>query len=103
MAIRQYNLTITATPQRLSSVLTADPAVGGSRDEALLELQLTATADCFIGHAAVTTSVYARKIFADVAGGGPVQLGPYDMGRVKLSDLYVVGTSGTLNIFAVPF
>lgn len=103
MAARQYNLTITAVAQRLSAAIPTDPNRGGTRDEACREIWISATTDCFLGDAAVTTSVYGKKIFADAAGTPLYKLGPFDAGPVKLSDLYVVGTSGTLNLITIPF
>lgn len=103
MASRSYQLTITAAAQRLSEALT-DKTVGGPEDVAYRQLELTASVDCFMGStAALTTSAYGRKLFAAAAGTQSVVIGPFESGPVKLSDLYVIGTSGTLNIFGIPF
>jgi hypothetical protein len=103
MSLRSYQLTITAAAQRLSSILP-DPAVGGKSDESFREIHLTSDTDCFIGAtSAITTSVYGLKIFAQVAGQYPIELGPYDTGPIKLSDIWVIGTSGILHILGIPF
>jgi hypothetical protein len=99
----QYTLTITAAPQRLSQAIPTDKTRGATQDLAIRELWVSAGTDCFIGDANVTTSVYGKKIFADTATTPAYRLGPYDCGPIKLSDIYVVGTSGTLFLLAVPY
>lgn len=102
MSLRQYQLTITAAPQKLSAVL-ANTERGGPQDEAYRQIILSADADCFIGNsAALTTSNYGLKIFAQVAGVYPIDLGAEDAGAIKLSDIWVVGTSGVLHILGIP-
>lgn len=99
----QYTLTITAVAQRLSQAIPADKTRGATQDLALRELWVSASADCFLGDSNVTTSVYGKKIFADAATTPDYKFGPYDAGPIKLSDIFVVGTSGTLFLFAVPY
>lgn len=102
MAARDYTLTITAAAQRLSSVL-ADTQPGGTRDEAFRQLILQADTDCFIGASSgVTTTTYGTKIFAATASTAPLTIGAFDGGPIKLSDLYVIGTSGKLHILGLP-
>lgn len=103
MAARHYQMTITAAPQRLSVALPApDPSRGGSEDEAFREIQLQTETDCFIGaSASMTTSNYGFKMVS--AQTQPYRIGPFDAGPVKLSDLFVIGTSGTLHILAIPY
>ena len=102
MAARHYNLTITAVAQPLSNALSPTTR-GGQSDEAYRHLILTTETDCFIGASGVTTSVYGFKLFAQTATTVPIEIGPFDTGPVKLSDLYVIGTSGTLHILGIPF
>lgn len=100
MSLRHFTLTITAAAQRLSSVLSPTTP-GGSADEAYREIQLTTETDCFIGNSAVTTADYGVKILS--AATLPVKIGPFESGPVKLSEIYVVGTSGKLHVLGVPF
>lgn len=103
MALRSYQLTITAAAQPLSAVL-ANTQRGGPNDEAFREILLTADTDCFIGAtSAITTSTYGLKIFAQVSTQYPFELGPFDDGPIKLSDIWVIGTSGVLHILGIPF
>ncbi len=100
MSVRHFTLTITAAAQRLSSVL-ADTQPGGTRDEAYSELQISTETDCFIGKSDVTTADYGIKVLA--AATLPVKIGPFNSGPVKLSEIYVIGTSGKLHIFGIPY
>lgn len=102
MSLRMYNLTVTATAQPLSAAL-ANTTRGGVNDEACRQIILSMdTADCFIGDSTVTTSVYGKKLFVDTASTEQLVFGPFESGPIKLSDLYVVGTSGKLHILTVP-
>lgn len=105
MASRSYQLTITAAPQRLSVALPApDPSRGGTEDEAFREIWLSCETDCFLGSSSsLTTTTYGKKLFADAATTPLYKIGPFDAGPVKLSDLFVVGTSGILHIFGIPY
>lgn len=102
MAARHYTLAITAAAQRLSNALSPTTR-GGSADEAFRQVRLTASTDCFIGGADVTTTAYGQKLFAEAATTVPCDIGPFPDGPVKLSDLFVVGTSGTLYILGIPY
>lgn len=103
MASRSYQLTITAAPQRLSVALPVTER-GGPQDEAFRQIILSTETDCFIGSSsALTTSNYGKKIFADTNATEPTVIGPFPDGPVKLSDIFVVGTSGVLHIFAIPY
>jgi hypothetical protein len=101
MAARDFTLTITAAAQRLSAAI---PTVSGAAgpDEAYRQIFLTTETDCFIGgSSALTTSNYGYKVVA--AQTLPLVIGPFTTGPVKLSDLWVIGTSGKLHIFGIPF
>lgn len=100
MAARHFTLTITTAAQRLSSVLSPS-TVGGTVDEAYRQICLTTETDCFVGGSGVTTSDYGYKVVA--AQTLPLVIGPFETGPVKLSDIYVIGTSGKLHIFGIPF
>ena len=103
MAARNYQLSITAAPQRLSVALP-DPERGGKQDEACRQIILSTETDCFIGaSAAMTTSIYGKKLFADTNATQPLVIGPFPDGPVKLSDIFVIGTSGVLHIFTIPY
>lgn len=103
MSVRQYTLTITAAAQPLSNAIAVDPSRGGPRDEAMHQIILSTETDCFIGDPSVTTSLYGKKLFADTASTEPLVIGPFEAGAVKLSEIYVVGTSGVLHILAFPY
>jgi hypothetical protein len=103
-------LTLTGNVQRLSEAL-ADPRPGGPGDVPFRSLHLQpdgANANAiFLGaSAALTTSVYGVRLPASASG---VPSAPYvfefsSEGPLKLSHLYVRGTSGEkLHIFGVPF
>ena len=104
MSARDFTLTVTAVAQRLS---VAIPTVAGAPgpDEAYRQLVLTAeTADCFIGaSSALTTTNFGFKLFVAAATTIPLGIGPFDAGPIKLSDIWVIGTSGKLHIFGVPY
>lgn len=101
MAARDFSLTITAAAQPLSAALS-DTQRGGKVDESYRQIQLSCETDCYIGgSSSLTTSAYGYKLLA--AATQPLTIGPFESGPVKLSDLYVIGTSGKLHIFGIPF
>lgn len=103
MAARHYQLTITAAAQRLSVAIPVTER-GGPQDEAFREIILSTETDCFIGgSSALTTTSYGKKLFADAATTPLYKIGPFPDGPVKLSDIFVVGTSGVLHIFGIPY
>ncbi len=103
MAVRDFTLTITAAAQKLSSAL-ANTERGGAQDEAYRQIILTCETDCFIGaSSSLTTSTYGYKLFAATNATMPLVIGPFDAGPVKLSDLWVIGTSGKLHILGVTY
>lgn len=106
MAARMYNLTVTAAAQPLSAAIPTDPTRGGTRDEAMRQVLLSMdTAVAFVGDSTVTTTSYGVEVFVAASPNNPlpVTIGPFETGPFKLSDLYVVGTSGKLHILAIPF
>ena len=106
MAARMFNLTVTAVAQPLSAALASPTTRGGSQDEAFRQILLSMdTAVAFIGDSTVTTSSYGVEVFVAASPNNPlpVSIGPFDAGAVKLSDLYVIGTSGKLHILAIPY
>lgn len=99
--VKDYQLTITAAAQRLSGALT-DQSIGGKEDVPFRQLLITTETDCFLGgSSALTTSNYGIKVLA--AQTLPVVIGPFSTGPVKLSDLWVIGTSGKIHILGIPF
>jgi hypothetical protein len=115
MAFRHYALTLTGAPQRLSSVL-ADPTVGGAQDVPLRQVFFQAdvanAAALYIGGDALVTAIshafsLQPLLIAAQAALQPsyvVSVGPYEMGPLKLSDFWVLGTNGQrLMIGVVPF
>jgi hypothetical protein len=101
--VKDFTLTITAVAQRLSSVL-ADPTVGGKDDIPYRQVILSTETDCFIGGSStLTTSNYGKKVFVDTNATPPLVLGPIADGSIKLSDVWVIGTSGKLHILGVAY
>ena len=101
MAVRDFTLTITAAAQKLSTAL-ANTERGGPQDESYRQLIITTETDCFLGSSSsLTTSNYGYKVVS--AQTLPVVIGPFDAGPVKLSDLWVIGTSGKLHILGVTY
>lgn len=107
MSARDYTLTLTGVAQRLSSVLT-NTERGGPQDEAyriiMLQPDKANTNDVFVGaSSSVSSSVYGIRLDATDTLP-PVELGHYDTGPIKLSDLWVFGTNNEkLHIFGIPF
>ena len=106
MAIRHYVLTLNGSAQRLSSVLT-NTNPGGPNDEAFRFLTLQSgkanTNDIFVGGSTVSATDYGMRLDpTDTIP--PIDMGHYDAGPVKLSEIYVIGTNNEkLHIFGVPF
>jgi hypothetical protein len=104
MAARDFTLTITAVAQPLSSVLSPTTR-GGTVDEAYRQIILSTETDCFIGSSSsLTTTAYGYKLLApSTSGNDTLVIGPFETGPVKLSDVWVIGTSGKLHILGIPF
>jgi hypothetical protein len=101
VAVRDFTLTITAAAQKLSAAL-ANTERGGPQDESYRELSITCETDCFLGSSSsLTTSTYGIKVLA--AATLPVKIGPFDAGPVKLSDIWVIGTSGKLHVLGITY
>ena len=106
MAARAYQLTVTGAAQPLSAAIPIDPSRGGPLDEAYRQILLSMdTAVAFIGNSsAVASNNYGVEVWIAAAGNPlPISIGPFEAGPIKLSDLYVIGSSGTLHILAVPY
>lgn len=109
MAARDYTLTLTGVAQRLSSVL-ANTTPGGTNDEACRQIVLAAdpgnAAAVFVGaSAAVSSSLFGFSLDPTQATAQDRQsLGPFPDGPVKLSEIWVIGSSNEkLHVFAVPY
>lgn len=106
MAVFAGQLTLSATPQRLSNVYggaSLTDRVNAAQDLPCLMVLLQATgADAYLGQDnTVSSSVYGTKVAS--ASTGAERLGPFWGGAVKLSDLWVVGSGATLHVTAVTF
>jgi hypothetical protein len=102
MALKSFQLALTASALRLSDVYGGTAGVADARtDIPYCQLLITtAAADAFLGESSVTTTAYGAKISATSA---PLSLGPFNAGPLRLSDLYAVGTGATLHILGVPY
>ena len=105
----QFVLTLDGTAQSLSSVL-ADPADTRAQDIALRTITLQGGPSnanpIFQGNENVTAALYSIRIPAASAGvpGAPLILGEHEVGVMRLSDFFVIGTDGeTLHIGTVPY
>jgi hypothetical protein len=107
MAVRTFQLALSATAVRLSDVYGDGAGVVNPRNDIpYRQLILQAEgADLYIGaDNTVSTTNYGVKAAvtgaSNVPGGG---LGPFDTGPLRLSDLWAVGTGATVHILGVPF
>ena len=108
MAARHYTLPVTAVAQRLSDVYADGVGViNAVHDVPYRQILLQAEAgknDVFLGAVGVTAAVYGVLVPTAQSSPPIVTLGPFEMGPLKLSDLYAIGTVGTdLHILAIPF
>lgn len=108
MAFRTYSLLLNGSAQRLSSVLT-DTEVGGREDIAYQQIILSAAAGnsnpVFIGSSSgVTSTAYGFALDATQATAKDREsIGPFPTGRIKLSEIWVIGTNAErLQIAGVP-
>lgn len=97
MPFNHYSLTLSGVAQRLSSVL-AVPTVGGEQDFACLQVLLAAdpanAAAVYIGSSSsVSSTSHAFSLDPTQASQNPVSLGPFQMGCVKLSEIWVIGAA----------
>lgn len=103
MGLRSYQLTTTAARQRLSDAF-GDGAgvVNAVKDLPFRQLLLQAAiADVFVGDVTVTTTNYGTLV--PLTGSPVISIGPFTTGPVKLSDLYVIGTTGVIHVTGIPF
>lgn len=105
MAIRVFQLVLSATPKRLSDVYGGTP---GTPDESknipYRQLFLQADgADFVVGDSTVTTTNYGAKFPVTGNAFASGSLGPYETGPLKLSDFWAVGAGATVHIVGVPF
>lgn len=101
--IKAFSLTVTAAAQRLSDVY-GDGAgvVNAVNDIPYRQILLSMdTADAEIGDSTVTTTAYGVKV--QFAATLPIPLGPFPTGPIKLSEFWVIGTSGKLHILGLPY
>jgi len=100
--VKVFNLVLAATSKRLSDVYgSGTGVVNDALNVPYRQLLMTASgADAFVGDSTVSTS---NGVKVAAAGVQPVSLGPFEVGPMKLSDLYAVGSGSTLQILGVPF
>lgn len=97
MAVRQFVLTFDGTIQRLSTVLGVT-TVGGIDDIGFYQLILAAdpanAAVCYIGDDGVSATDHGFSLDPTQATAvDKVSLGPFELPRLKLSQLYALGTA----------
>lgn len=97
--VRTYQAPLTASAQRLSTVLFGTDETKNIPFRQLI-IQ-AAGADGFLGSDATVLATTGVKVA--LAATMPLSIGPFDTGPVKLSDLYAIGTGSTLNILGVPY
>jgi hypothetical protein len=107
MALRSYQLTLAASPKRLSDVYggtagVPDPAKDIPYRQIILQAE---GADLYIGadNTVSTTSYGVKAAVAGASNSPGGGFGPFETGPVKLSDLWAVGTGATIHILGVPF
>lgn len=103
-AFRHFALTLTGAAQRLSSVLTPTTP-GGEADagcrQILLAADPTNTAVVYIGSATLSATSHGFSLDPTQASQGPVSIGPFDSGPVRLSELYALGTNNERLMIAI--
>lgn len=102
MAIKSYQLVLTAGVKRLSDVYGGAAGVLNAKDDIpYRQVVLYAeAAAAFIGmDVTVSTTVYG----ATLASAASISLGQVDAGPLKLSDFFVTGAGCTLHILGLPF
>jgi hypothetical protein len=109
MAARHYTLAVGAVAQRLSDVYGDGVGVINAVNDIpyrqiLLQAEAVKQVDVFVGMAAVTVANYGVLVPTAAANPPVVTLGPFEMGPLKLSDLYAISTGAIdLHILAIPF
>lgn len=112
--IRHYTLTLTAAQQRLSQVLpgmtgsNAEPPAGDNIPfrQLIFSADPANTAAVYVGGNSSTVSATDHGFALDPtqASQGPVSIGPFESGPIKLSDFKVLGTNNErLMVLGVPF
>lgn len=109
MAWRTYSLTLSGAAQRLSSVLT-NTTPGGDEDVAYQQLILAADPAngnvIYVGsNSSVSSTVHGFSLDPTQATAKDREsIGPFPTGRIKLSEIWVIGTaSQRLMIAGVPY
>jgi hypothetical protein len=109
MAARHFTLAVTAVAKRLSDVYGDGAGVINAVHDVpyrqiLLQAEESQGAVVYLGQSTVTTAAYGVIVPTAAAAPPVVTLGPFEMGPLKLSDLYAVsGGSANLHILAIPF
>jgi hypothetical protein len=109
VALKTFQLVLSATPKRLSDVYGGVAGVPDpTKDIPYRQIGLVADgADCFFGGDNTVSptnwgakgAIAATPNAAFPSGG----IGPFPTGAVRLSDIWAVGAGSTVHIWAVPF
>jgi hypothetical protein len=110
MSIQHHVLTLSGAAERLSDLL-ADPAVGGRDDVPLRTISLQprgANANpIYVGATSVVSATdYGVRLEPGATGVPPAPwiLGEHEVGPLRLSNFYVIGTAAQhLHILTVPY
>jgi hypothetical protein len=96
--VKTYQVALTASAQRVSTVLALTEAQNIPYRQLILS---AGGADATIGGDASVTAGTGFKVA--LTATVPLSLGPFPTGPLKLSDLYALGAGSTLSIIGVPF
>lgn len=105
MALRSYQLALTAAAKRLSDVYGGPPGVADPKTD-IVYRQITLQAEAgavYIGaDGTVISTLYGAKIDNTNTGPG-LTIGHFDSGPLHLSDIYAAGAGATIHIIGIPF
>lgn len=113
MALVHYTLLLNGSPQRLSSVFTSGAGNAQPSDAENIPFrqlhiqQVPANANVIYVGASSAVSATNHGVSLDptqASAGDRLDLGPYDSGPLKLSDIWVLGTNNErVAVLGVPF
>lgn len=109
MAARHFTLAVGVVAQRLSDVYGDGVGVINAVHDVpyrqiLLQAEAGKQVDVCIGEVDVTTADYGVLVATAALIPPVTTLGPFEMGPLKLSDLYAISTGDIdLHILAIPF
>ena len=94
--MKQYQVTLTAATVNLATALGLTAVTDLPFREVVIQAK---TAAAYLGDSDVTSTTYGHTLAAD----GVLQLGGYDSGPLRLSNLWATGNNCVLHILAIPF